>query len=61
MEAISPDNFKAPKETFIESRLDGSEIHFTVTSTRGIGSLISTMDDLLSCMQAAERSILGID
>jgi len=36
-------------------------MRFTVTSTRGIGSLISTMDDLLSCMQAAEKSILGID
>ena len=57
-ESTMPDNFKAPPETIIVSRLYGAEIRITIRSSKGIGSLISTLDDLLSCIQAEERSVI---
>ncbi len=56
-DAISPDNLQAPVGISVEARAEGSELRVSVTCSRGLGSLVSTLDDLLSCVQAAERAI----
>ncbi len=60
LEAISPDNLKSPQGISIETRVEGNILKIIVSCTRGVGSLTSTMDDLLSCVQAAERAIGGV-
>ena len=60
LEAISPDNLKAPKGVSIEARVEGCTLKVSVSCARGVGSLTSTVDDLLSCVQAAERAISGV-
>jgi hypothetical protein len=60
MEAISPDNIQSPEGVVIETRVKDSELHITISCVGGIKSLIATLDDLLSCIQAAERALLEI-
>lgn len=57
VEAISPDNLQAPQGVTIEAKANGCTLQVTVSCSRGVGSLIATIDDLLSCIQAAERAI----
>ena len=56
-EAISPDNFQAPEgiEMSVEQRK--SEVIVCIHCFKGVGSLLSTIDDLLSCVNAAEKSL----
>ncbi|RLI08970.1 hypothetical protein DRO42_05385 [Candidatus Bathyarchaeota archaeon] len=58
--AVSPDNFQAPKGITLEAEAADGELRITVACSRGLGSLIATVDDLLSCVQAAERAISGV-
>ncbi len=60
LDAISPDNLQAPQGVFIEAWVEGSFLKVMVSCVRGVGSLTSTVDDLLSCVQAAERAISGV-
>ena len=53
--AITPDNIGAPDGMHIMALVDGSTMEIEVISDRNIGSLVSTLDDLLSCIQAAEK------
>ena len=57
MRAIAPDNMGAPEGMSIEAHVDGSTLSVLVVSSRGLGSLVSTLDDLLSCVQAAEAAL----
>lgn len=57
LEAISPDNLQAPPGVSVEARVEGFSLQVSVICLRGVGSLVSTLDDLLSCVQAAERAI----
>lgn len=57
LEAISPDNLQAPQGVTVEANAKGCTLHVSVTCSRGVRSLIATIDDLLSCVQAAERAI----
>lgn len=57
MEAISPDNVGVPQGVTVEAKTDGCKLRVSVACSRGVGSLIATVDDLLSCVQAAERAI----
>jgi tRNA threonylcarbamoyladenosine modification (KEOPS) complex Pcc1 subunit len=57
MRAISPDNVEAPEGMSIEAQVDGGTLSVTIKSSRGLGSLVSTLDDLLSCVQAAEAAL----
>lgn len=57
LKAIEPDNVKAPRGISIDTEIEGSTLHVKISCARGIGSLIATIDDLLSCIQAAERAI----
>jgi tRNA threonylcarbamoyladenosine modification (KEOPS) complex Pcc1 subunit len=57
LKAIEPDNVKSPPGISIDTEIEGSTLLVRVSCERGIGSLIATIDDLLSCIQAAERAI----
>jgi len=57
MRAIAPDNLGAPEGTSIEAHVDEGTLSVLVVSSRGLGSLVSTLDDLLSCVQAAEAAL----
>jgi hypothetical protein len=57
LEAISPDNLHAPRGVTIEAMAKDSILKISISCGRGVGSLIATVDDLLSCVQAAERAI----
>lgn len=61
MEAISPDNLDAPEGVDINAKVDGNTLKISISCSRDIGSLLSTVDDLLSCVQAAERAIDKIE
>jgi hypothetical protein len=60
LEAISPDNIKAPGGVSVESRAEGCTLKVLVSCSKGLGSLMATVDDLLACVQAAERAIEGV-
>jgi len=60
MEAVSPDNIRAPPGVTVEARTVGPRLRLTVSCTGGLKSLIATVDDLLSCVQAAERAIFNV-
>lgn len=61
LKAISPDNYSAPPGIEIRSEVSGTQVKLSIASVKGIGSLISTIDDLLSCMQIAEKALKGIN
>ena len=58
--AVSPDNFQTPQGITIEAVTVGCELRVSIVCSRGLGSLIATLDDLLSCIQAAETAIGGV-
>lgn len=57
MRAIAPDNLGAPEGISIDARVDDGTLSLLIVSSRGLGSLASTLDDLLSCVQAAEAAL----
>jgi len=54
-EAVSPDDFEASGFTLKTSR-SGRNVVSEVRCLK-LGSLVETLDDLLSCVQIAERTI----
>ena len=55
--AITPDNIGAPDGMHIMALVEGSTLEIEVFSDRSIASLVSTLDDMLSCIQAAEKTL----
>jgi hypothetical protein len=55
--AVSPDNHQAPQGIQLRTETEDCELQIHIKCSKGIGSLIATIDDLLSCVQAAERAI----
>jgi tRNA threonylcarbamoyladenosine modification (KEOPS) complex Pcc1 subunit len=58
--AISPDNLTTPESTKITTSVNVETLRISVTSTK-LPTLIATLDDLLSCIQAAESAIMEIN
>lgn len=56
-DAISPDNVEAPPGVGIDVEVVGSTLRLRVECSRGIPTLIATVDDILSCIQASETTI----
>lgn len=56
MRAISPDNLKA-EGISIDAVSRGGVLEVRVTCGRGVGSLVATLDDVLSCISAAEKAL----
>jgi len=59
MRAISPDNLKAEGISIDAVSRDGV-LEVRVTCGRGVGSLVATLDDVLSCISAAEKALGGV-
>ena len=57
MGAISPDNLQAPNGIKLAAHLDGTSLILEISCRKGAKSLVATLDDLLSCVQAAEKAI----
>jgi hypothetical protein len=57
LEAITPDNTEASQGTSIRAHVEDATLLITVNCTRGVGSLLATLDDLISCIQSAETAL----
>ena len=57
LRAIEPDNLQVPDGIEIEAEAVDGVLTVRIDCVRGIGSLVASLDDLLSCVQAAERTI----
>ena len=55
--AVLPDNLKTPKGLNVSTIRKGSNIIAKIECGKKLQTLISTIDDLLSCISAAERSL----
>lgn len=56
-EAVSPDNYQAPEGMEVSVKRRKTEIDVRIRCPKGVGSLIQTLDDLLSCLAAAEKTL----
>ena len=57
LKAITPDNLNIPTEITINAGTCDSNLTLKIISKRSLSSLIATIDDLLSCIQAAEKAL----
>ncbi|MEM3641671.1 MAG: KEOPS complex subunit Pcc1 [Candidatus Bathyarchaeia archaeon] len=55
--AVSPDNFKVPSGLSIETRKKGSAVYTYLKCRKKLLTFIATIDDLLSSISIAERTI----
>ncbi len=55
--SLQPDNIDAPSGTSIELVLDKKSLLIKVKSKDDLPSFLRTVDDLLTCLQAAETTI----
>ena len=59
--AVSPDNVKVPRGLSIETEASDAKVYTSISySGERIGTFISTIDDLLSCISVAERTFSAI-
>jgi len=58
--AISPDNFKTPPGLYIKTTNKGNKVVTFIRCKGKLSTFIATIDDLLSCMSTAERTIQTI-
>jgi tRNA threonylcarbamoyladenosine modification (KEOPS) complex Pcc1 subunit len=55
--AVSPDNFKTPKDLKVETACVGKQVVSRIECSEKLSTLVATIDDLLSCVSTAERTI----
>jgi len=55
--SVVPDNLSLPDGIHIFIAVVENTLEIEVLSDRSIGSLVSTLDDLLSCIQAGEKAL----
>jgi hypothetical protein len=55
--AIEPDNIGVPEGVHIITLVDLTSLIIEVDCEKGVGTLVATLDDLLSCIQAAEKAL----
>lgn len=60
-DGVSPDNLRRPRGLFIESWVSGESVITHIEyDGENLATLLSTIDDLLSCIVTAERAILAV-
>jgi len=59
VQSIEPDNV-GMRGLKIESRISAKNAYFTITHSGKIETFISTLDDVLRCIQAARSTLHGI-
>jgi hypothetical protein len=57
--ATVPDNISTPRYLRIKSLVHGRLVTFNIETSR-LDTLVATIDDLLSCIQAAEKSMVAL-
>jgi hypothetical protein len=55
--AISPDNFKTPLGLKVTTETKDGRIFTMITCESSLGTFIATIDDLLSCVSIAEKTV----
>ncbi|MEN3015788.1 MAG: KEOPS complex subunit Pcc1 [Candidatus Methanosuratincola petrocarbonis] len=60
MRAVSPDNKGAPAGTEIDVSASGGKLTVRIASSSDLQSFLRTVDDLLFCIQTAERAIASL-
>jgi hypothetical protein len=55
--AVSPDNFKTPSGLSIKTRWKEGEVVTIIKCKRKLPTLVATIDDLLSCVSTAEKTL----
>jgi len=58
--AVSPDNLNPPKGLCVETEAVGSSVRSVITCDKKIETFVSTIDDLLSAIQSAEKILARI-
>jgi len=58
--AVSPDNRKIPPHLKIKTVVEGNRVRSIVKCKGKFESFLATIDDLLMCAQAADKSITAI-
>jgi len=58
--ALNPDNSLAPQGMSLSTRTKGSEVITEIKFSGRVETLMSTIDDLLKCAQAAERVLKSV-
>jgi len=59
-DAIRPDNVFLPRGLEIEGAVRASSIELKIVCRKSLESLQATLDDLLACVQAAERALKAL-
>ena len=59
-ESISPDNRNVPEGLKVKTSAKGRRVISIVECNKRFETFLATLDDLLSCMQAAEKTLKGI-
>lgn len=59
--ALRVDNETAPAPLCIKSRTNGRQVTSTIAGAQDVESLLTTIDDLLLCLVAADNVLLMID
>lgn len=54
---VSPDNDPAPTGLRVRTEQVGERVRTRVVTTRGVKTLLATLDDLLACIQAAQHVV----
>jgi len=58
--AVTPDNVKAPKGLLIKTTRSGVKISTKIMCQTRLETFISTIDDLLSAVSVAEKSLAAV-
>lgn len=58
--AVSPDNMKAPEGLFIRTTVQGIKVLTKIKCKKRFETFISTIDDLLSAVSVAEKSLAAV-
>ncbi|MHA1772319.1 MAG: KEOPS complex subunit Pcc1 [Candidatus Thorarchaeota archaeon] len=61
LNSVSPENSGLPQGLTIKSHIDDSTIYFDIATSRGIRSLMATIEDLLSSIDLAIRTMASIE
>lgn len=55
--AVSPDNLKTPPGLTVISKLENNSVVTDIKIENKLATFIATIDDLLSCASAAEKTV----
>lgn len=58
--AVSPDNFKTPKDLSIKTTWKSNKVITTIKCRGKLPTFIATIDDLLFCTATAEKALQAV-